>query len=96
MKETRMDGFTNSIKVCIANFTNFNGRASRAEYWWFFLFGFLITSLMDITSSVQILANPNEKETIKLVYNIITIAFAIPFISVATRRLHDIGKSGWW
>ena len=35
-------GFSESIKVCLGKYLDFNGRASRSEYWWFVLLTFLI------------------------------------------------------
>ena len=35
-------GFTDSIKICLNKYLDFNGRASRSEYWWFILMTFLV------------------------------------------------------
>ena len=85
--------FQTSIKTCFSKFAVFSGRASRSEFWFFVLFGFLggiISSIID----VMILGYPFEENgPINLIF---TIALLIPSISVAARRLHDINKSGWW
>ena len=85
--------FQTSIKTCFNKFAVFSGRASRSEFWFFVLFGFLggiISSIID----VMILGYPFEEVgPINLIF---TIALMIPSISVAARRLHDINKSGWW
>ena len=85
--------FQTSIKTCFNKYAVFSGRASRSEFWFFVLFGFLggiISSIID----VMILGYPFEEDgPINLIF---TIALMIPSISVAARRLHDINKSGWW
>tara|TARA_B100002019_G_scaffold274978_1_gene272426 strand:- start:196 stop:570 length:375 start_codon:yes stop_codon:yes gene_type:complete len=85
--------FQTSIKTCFNKYAVFSGRASRSEFWFFVLFGFLggiISSIID----VMILGYPFEEVgPINLIF---TIALMIPSISVAARRLHDINKSGWW
>jgi len=37
--------FSKAIQTCLSNYINFNGRASRSEYWWFFLFCFIVAIL---------------------------------------------------
>ena len=85
--------FQTSIKTCFNKFAVFSGRASRSEFWFFVLFGFLggiITAIID----VMILGYPFEENgPINLIFS---VALLIPSISVTARRLHDINKSGWW
>ncbi len=76
--------FVEAIKICIKKFFIFNGRASRKEYWYFWIF---CTVLISIASSITFLQTPSY---------LITILTLIPLTAAATRRLHDIGKSGWW
>jgi uncharacterized membrane protein YhaH (DUF805 family) len=75
--------FTRSISTCFSKFIDFNGRASRPEYWWFYLFTVLISWGASIVEPSQISA---------LVLNLI---LAIPVFAAGTRRLHDTGRSGW-
>mgnify|MGYP001432298102 FL=1 len=85
--------FQTSIKTCFNKFAVFSGRASRSEFWFFVLFGFLggvITSIID----VMILGYPFEENG--PIYLIFSVALIVPSLSVAARRLHDINKSGWW
>ena len=85
--------FQTSIKICFNKFAVFSGRASRSEFWFFVLFGFLggiIAAIID----VMILGYPFEENgPINLIFS---VALIVPSISVAARRLHDINKSGWW
>ena len=68
----------------------FAGRARRAEYWYFVLFNFIITVVLEI------LAAASKSQILMGVYVIYALAMVIPSLAVAVRRLHDIGKSGWW
>ncbi len=80
--EGRMMTFFEAIRVCLIKYAEFNGRASRAEYWWFTLFVTLVTSALTYLS-----------ESVATVF---LIAMLLPLLAVGTRRLQDIGKSGWW
>ena len=74
--------FFESILVCFKKYAEFNGRASRPEFWWFALFITLVTSALVYIS-----------ETLGSVFLIATL---LPLLAVGTRRLRDTGKSGWW
>jgi uncharacterized membrane protein YhaH (DUF805 family) len=67
----------------------FDGRASLAEYWYFVLFNVLASIVVGIIGSML----EDRTETISRLYS---LALIVPSIAVAVRRLHDIGKSGWW
>ena len=87
--------FQNAIKTCIKKkYANFSGRASKSEYWWFFLFCILAgvaSQLLDVVVLGQsIWVNYG---TINIIVNLILI---IPILSAGARRLHDTNKSGWW
>ncbi|HWX03912.1 DUF805 domain-containing protein [Collimonas sp.] len=74
--------FTESIKVCFSKYVDFNGRASRSEYWWFILFIVVATVIADtIHHKLGLL---------------ISLATLLPSIAAAARRLHDTDRSGWW
>lgn len=72
---------------CLKKYVNFSGRARRKEYWSFALFQFL-------TLIFPLLFLKGELGTILL--NIIVWGTFLPGLAVSIRRLHDIGKSGWW
>ena len=85
--------FQTSIKTCFNKFAVFSGRASRSEFWFFVLFGFLAGIIAAIID-VMILGYPFEENgPINLIFS---VALIVPSLSVAARRLHDINKSGWW
>ena len=74
--------FSESIQTCFSKYADFTGRASRSEYWWWFLFVFLATMAASVV---------NDK-----ISALFSIAVMLPGLAVGTRRLHDIDKSGWF
>ena len=73
--------FTESIKTCFEKYIDFSGRASRSEFWWFFLFRFIVGL---ITGLIPFLGG------------IIALALLLPGLAVTSRRLHDTNRTGWW
>ncbi len=73
--------FTESIKTCFSKFADFNGRASRSEYWWYVLF-------ILVTGAVLTSINRN----LAALFYLVTL---LPSIAAAARRLHDTNRSGW-
>ncbi len=68
--------------TCMKKYAIFTGRASRSEYWWFVVCQILIAlGLATVSRELSSLS---------------TIVFLLPSLAVGARRLHDIGKSGWW
>lgn len=76
----RKMSFGDSIKYCLTNYAKFKGRASRSEYWFFYLFGMIVLL-------VAALVSPE-------LYLLSGLGLFIPYIAVLTRRLHDTGRSG--
>ena len=74
--------FGQAISSCLSKYATFSGRASRPEFWWFALFQFLVSAAAGLLG-----------ETVN---NLVLIGLLLPALAVGTRRLHDIGKSGWW
>lgn len=78
----------NYYLAVIKKYAEFNGRAQRAEYWYFVLFNFLISLGLGIVSSII----GNDSNILGSLYG---LAMLIPGIAVGVRRLHDTGRSGW-
>ncbi|KAF2515375.1 DUF805 domain-containing protein [Flavobacterium zhairuonense] len=76
-------------KVVFENYANFNGRARRREYWMFFLINMIISIVLGFVVG---LISPS----LAIIGNIYSLAVLLPGIGVAIRRMHDIGKSGWF
>lgn len=83
--------FEESVKFCLTKgYAKFEGRATRSEFWWFYLFYFLVNitfSLLDRVFSFVI---------IELIGILVALAIFLPYIAVNARRLHDLNLSGWW
>ncbi len=80
--------------IVLKKYNVFTGRARRSEYWYFALFNFLnsiLMSLTDITFGMY-----NEETGYGLLGTIYGLVVLIPGIAVAIRRMHDVGKSGWF
>lgn len=73
--------FFESIRKCLTKYADFNGRASRSEFWWFALFVVLCTSALELLN-----------ETLGGVF---LLAVLLPLLAVGARRLRDSGKSAW-
>jgi uncharacterized membrane protein YhaH (DUF805 family) len=82
-------------KVVFENYANFNGRAGRPEYWYYVLATIIISILLGIVDSLFKLQFGGELK-IGILGIIFSLAILIPGLAVAARRLHDIGKSGWY
>ena len=84
--------FQTSIKTCFNKYAVFSGRASRSEYWFFVLFGILGGIISAIIDTMILGYSAELNGPINLIFS---VALILPSISVATRRLHDLNKSGW-
>ena len=74
------------LKV-LQNYATFKGRASRSEYWYFVLFNIIFSIVLGFVSGIV---------DLPILYTIYSLALLIPSIAVAVRRMHDVGKSGWF
>lgn len=73
------------IKSVFQKYATFEGRASRPEFWWFFLLSMIVGLICSALGKAGV--------WIGLIWSVATI---IPTLAVGVRRLHDIGKSGWF
>jgi uncharacterized membrane protein YhaH (DUF805 family) len=80
-------------RVVLENYANFDGRARRAEFWWYFLANLIISVVFNIIDAVIGSGMGGGIGVLGLIYS---LAVLIPGLAVAIRRLHDTGKSGWW
>jgi uncharacterized membrane protein YhaH (DUF805 family) len=84
----------NWFLAALKKYAVFSGRSRRSEYWYFVLFYFLICVVLAIVDMMA--GTMNEAGDIGLLSGLFGLAMIIPSLSVGVRRLHDIGKSGWW
>jgi uncharacterized membrane protein YhaH (DUF805 family) len=78
------------INAITQHYADFNGRARRSEYWYFVLFNF-ISIIVVVGISAAVLGKIGS-----LLIIIYYLGIIIPNIAVLVRRLHDVGKSGWF
>ncbi|GAA3557463.1 DUF805 domain-containing protein [Snuella lapsa] len=82
------------LKVVRDNYANFQGRARRKEYWMFTLFNAIF--MMIVTTFSVIIGLTLNSPLPFAIYIIYALGIIIPSLAVTVRRLHDIGKSGWY
>jgi uncharacterized membrane protein YhaH (DUF805 family) len=78
----------------IKKYAVFNGRARRKEYWMFVLFNLIFLILA--VALDNLLGTAFQDTGYGIIYLIYTLGVFIPSLAVLVRRLHDLGKSGWW
>jgi len=101
--------FIQSISTCMRKYVTFSGRATRSEFWWFYLFTVLVNlvATSQASSFVPTLLDGQdmtENESSYFLNNffflylstITSLILLLPSLAVAVRRLHDVGRSGWW
>ena len=79
--------------IPLKKYADFEGRARRKEYWMFFLFTLVLTLIAGMIDSV--IFNTAE-DGFGILEPIIQLGLFIPSIAVGIRRMHDVGKSGWF
>ena len=80
-------GMADAVRSVLAKYATFSGRARRSEYWWFYLayvIAYIVAAIIDGLLGITALTL------------IVSLGLLIPTLAVGVRRLHDIGKSGWW
>lgn len=77
--------FVNIVKN---QYADFKGRANRPQYWYFVLCYFIISLPFAIIDNVLF-----SRQVLTL---ILSLALLVPSIAIGVRRLHDLGKPGWW
>lgn len=102
--------FQEAVRACLSKYATFSGRASRSEYWNFYLFNFILCfglMMISIPTTVGIVFSFNANlvspkiayvalRSIMLLPLLLYLGFACPFLAAHVRRLHDVGRSGWW
>jgi|SRR5690606_8383431 len=94
-KEQDYNAFDWWQKVVIKNYANFEGRARRKEYWYFVLINFIFSLVLGFVSGATDLTFGPTGES-GILDSIYSLAVLIPSIAVGVRRMHDVGKSGWY
>jgi len=80
----------------------FSGRASRSEFWWWYLVSFILTAVLQLVGLLVAggaVTDPREFSLLNpqillpQVWGVLTL---LPMVALSVRRLHDGGRSGWW
>ncbi len=79
---------------CFNQYADFSSRARRSEYWYFFLFNVIIAFVAGFVFGF--IGGITGMMWISYLSYIYTLVALVPGIAVCVRRLHDVGKSGWW
>ena len=74
--------FQQAVQTCFRKYTDFSGRASRPEYWWFIL-GYVVVAF--VAGFIH-----------EFVYYLVVLVFLLPLLAAGARRLHDVGRSAWF
>jgi uncharacterized membrane protein YhaH (DUF805 family) len=81
--ENAEDQFFAAIKDAFKRFSDFSGVSTRSQFWYYILGNAIASTIASI-----IAGNNGE--------NLISLITLIPTIAVSVRRMHDVGKSGWF
>lgn len=93
--------FTQSLSACFGKYFTFQGRAQRSEFWWFVAFimgmNFILGTFDTMAFGPTIMMTDMGFEFNAGIFGgLFGLATILPSWAVQVRRLHDIGKSGWW
>jgi uncharacterized membrane protein YhaH (DUF805 family) len=99
--------FMTSVRTCFSKYATFDGRASRSEFWWFYLFTVIVIAVIYVFPlffGLMASLAPNGAVSVvftalSIISNLALIAASIglmiPLLAAGSRRLHDRGQSGW-
>ena len=86
--------FADSIITVFSKYTDFSGRASRSEFWWFYLFTTIVSVPIQIIDGVVF--GLEYGDSISSLSQLWSLAILLPTLAAGVRRIHDHGKSGWF
>lgn len=92
-------GFKEAVRSVLSQYATFSGRARRSEFWFFLLFCIIAIITAGIVGAVigAIVGGTESAMTFGVIlYYLCALALILPTLAVTVRRLHDIGRSGWW
>lgn len=92
----RQVGFFEAISRAFGNYCNFSGRASRSEFWYFYLFNVIINIILGGYGGVSDLWQQQSFNFFSAGFGLYNLIVLLPTLGLCWRRLHDIGKGGGW
>ncbi len=91
-------GMQDAIQLFFKNYTNFQGRSRRSEYWWVFL-AYMIVIVAAALLIVLIGGGGESLNILGLILSglllLAALAVMVPWIALSVRRFHDLGQTGW-
>lgn len=87
-------GFVEAAKTGFNKFFYPYGRSSRSEFWWYFLFMYIITGVLGVIGGFS-QAHGMEQVWVGVIFEILALICGISVLCAGIRRLHDTGRSGW-
>lgn len=86
--------FVESVKSGFINYSNYRGRASRSEFWYWFLFYLLFGwfIMLGVEGYIILTKSPG----LGIATGLYFLLFLCPNVSVSMRRMHDVSRSAWW
>lgn len=88
---SREVGYGEALKLFFANYIKFEGRSNRGEYWKAVLLLIVINIAVGVVDTI--LTGSGGVPFLGMIFSLVTL---VPSLAIGARRLHDIGKSGWW
>lgn len=84
--------FSQAVRMAFDSYCRFQGRSSRSEYWWWVLFCSILGFCIGIVEGIL----GFSMTAVQATSGILSLVLLLPGLGLSVRRLHDIGKSGWW
>lgn len=84
--------FSQAVRMAFDSYCRFQGRSSRSEYWWWVLFVAILSFCIGIVEGIL----GFSMTAVQATSGILSLVLLLPGLGLSVRRLHDIGKSGWW
>lgn len=84
--------FSRAVRMAFDSYCRFQGRSSRSEYWWWVLFVAILSFCIGIIEGIL----GFSMTAVQTTSGILSLVLLLPGLGLSVRRLHDIGKSGWW
>jgi uncharacterized membrane protein YhaH (DUF805 family) len=86
----------NEYLTVLRRFRYFSGRSRRREYWVYILINWVISLMLGFVDGIFGLKLGGDDAQIGVLGGLFSLIFFVPNLAVGIRRLHDIGRSGWW
>ena len=84
-------GFGDAIRTCFSKYVMFDGRARRAEYWYWVLFTLVLQ--FGVVFAFAFTGHLGAGQSLS---SLVSVVLLLPGLAVLIRRLHDTDHSGWW